>query len=528
MTDKALAYAMYAEQKAREISTSHRNWTSYLKTASRMYKYSYYDQLLIHAQRPDATACASYELWNKRMQRYIKRGSTGIGLLDIDQEHTRLHYVFDVSDTGARPGAVPVELWSMNADNETAVAIALADTYGVSNQLPLPDQLTIIIAGMTRDYWMEHREHLIGNIDGSQLMGYDEGAIGSAFRRIAAASTLYTILNRCGYEPDKLLSPDDFKDVQLFSTADTIAGVGSAVSINSGLVLRQIERTVREYERSHEHDRTDLHPEGRLLLSESDGGRTEDSAAGQVRTDAPDILEGTLSSAAEQTRTERDAVSAPDGDRQDRSGENRPDDAHPDGAERRDGRTEAPGSDEVGGADEQLPPADRGDDSERTGVQLSEETTEDLSESTPAAEEPPASAAPTMEEALQAVVRIQPDSEQLNLFDFPLLTEAEQIASINQAESAPVPFAFPVAQSDIDHILRTGDNTRYHRQLIVSEFSKGKSPEQLVPLLKEVYHGGNGIVTEHGRISAWYGEDGIRVSKGNASRYSQEKRCKNL
>lgn len=244
MTDKALAYAMFAEQKAQEISTSHRNWTSYLKTASRMYKYSYYDQLLIHAQRPDATACASYELWNKRMQRYIKRGSTGIGLLDIDQEHTRLHYVFDVSDTGARPDSVPVELWSMNADNETAVVIALADAYGVSNQLPLPDQLTIIVAGMTRDYWMEHREHLIGNIDGSQLMGYDEGAIGSAFRRAAAASTIYTILNRCGYEPDKLLSPDDFKDVQLFSTADTIAGIGSAVSINSGLVLRQIERTV--------------------------------------------------------------------------------------------------------------------------------------------------------------------------------------------------------------------------------------------------------------------------------------------
>lgn len=522
MTDKALAYAMYAEQKAREISTSHWNWTSYLKTASRMYKYSFYDQLLIHAQRPDATACASYELWNKRMQRYIKRGSTGIGLLDIDQEHTRLHYVFDVSDTGARPGAAPVELWSMNADNETAVAIALADAYGVTDQLPLPDQLTIIVAGMTRDYWMEHREHLIGNIDGSQLMGYDEGAIGSAFRRVAAASTLYTILNRCGYEPDKLLSPDDFKDVQLFSTADTIAGVGSAVSVNSGIVLRQIERTVREHERSHEHDRTDLHPEGRLFLSEPDGGRTEDPAAGQVRTDAPDIPEETLSGAAEPARPERDAVSAPDGDRQARSGEDRPDDAHPDGAERRDGRTEAPGSDEVGGADEQLLPADRGDDPERTGVQLSEETAENLPESTPVTEEPeepPVPAAPTMEEALQAVVRIQPDSEQLNLFDFPILTEAEQIASINQAESAPAPFAFPVAQSDIDHILRTGDNTRHHRQLIVSEFSKGKSPEQLVSLLQRVYHGGNGIVTEHGRISAWYGEDGIHLSKGNASRY---------
>lgn len=522
MTNKALAYAMFAEQKAQEISTSHRNWTSYLKTASRMYKYSYYDQLLIHAQRPDATACASYELWNKRMQRYIKRGSTGIGLLDIDQEHTRLHYVFDVSDTGARPGSVPVELWSMNADNETAVAIALADAYGVSDQLPLPDQLTIIVAGMIRDYWMEHREHLIGNIDGSKLMGYDEGAIGSAFRRAAAASTIYTILNRCGYEPDKLLSPDDFKDVQLFSTADTIAGVGSAVSISSGLVLRQIERTVREYERSHEHDRTDLHPEGRLLLSESDGGRTEDTAAGQVRTDAPDIPEGTFPGAAEPARPERDAVSAPDGDRQDRPGEDRPDDAHLDGAERRDGGTEAPGSDEVGGADEQLSPADRGDDPERTGVQLSEEPAEDLPESSPETEEPeapPAPAAPTMEEALQAVVRIQPDSEQLNLFDFPMLTEAEQIASINQAESAPAPFAFPVAQSDIDHILRTGDNTRHHRQLIVSEFSKGKPPEQLVPLLKEVYHGGNGIVTEHGRISAWYGEDGIHLSKGSAARY---------
>lgn len=237
MTDKALAYAMFAEQKAQEISTSHQAWTSYLKTASRMYKYAYYDQLLIHAQRPDATACAPYDLWNKRMKRYIKRGSKGIALLDIDQEHPRLHYVFDVSDTGVRPDSLAVEPWTMNADNETAVAIALADAYGVSDQLPLPDQLTIIVSGMTRDFWLAHRTQLIGNIDGSLLMGYDEGAIGSAFRRIAAASTLYTILSRCGYEPDKLLSPDDFKDVSLFNTADTIAGIGSAVSVNSGIHL---------------------------------------------------------------------------------------------------------------------------------------------------------------------------------------------------------------------------------------------------------------------------------------------------
>jgi len=520
LTDKALAYAMFAEKKAQEITASHRNWTSYLRTASRMYKYSYYDQLLIHAQRPDATACASYEIWNKRMQRYIKRGSKGIGLLDFDQEHFRLHYVFDVSDTGARPDSIPVDLWSMNAENETAVAVALADAYGVSNRLPLPDQLTIIVAGLIRDFWLEHREHLIGKIDGTPLMGYDEGAIGSAFRRAAAASTIYTILNRCGYEPDKLLSPEDFKDVQLFSTAETIAGIGSAVSVNSGLVLRQIERTVREYERSNEHDRTDLHPEGRLPLSEPDGGRTENPAAGQVREDAQDVPEGTFPGATEPAGPERNAVRAPDGDRPDRSGEDRPDDAHPDGTERRDGGTEAPGSDEVGGADEQLPPSDRGDDPERSGVQLSEETAEDLSEPTSVTEKPPVPTAPTMKEALQAVVRIHPDSQQLNLFDFPLLTEAEQIASIEQAESAVfAPFAFPVAQSDIDHILRSGDNTRYHRQIIVSEFSKGKAPEELVPLLQRVYRGGNGIITDHGRFSAWYAADGIHISKGNASRY---------
>ncbi len=474
MTDKALAYAMFAEQKAKEISASYRSWTSYLQTAARMYKYDYYDQLLIHAQRPDATACASYEVWNQRMHRYIRRGSKGIGLLKLGQEQARLHYVFDIADTGTRPTSVPFEPWQVNAGNETAVAIALADAYGVPDQLPLPDQLTMIAARLTRDFWQQHREHLTDNIDGSRLMEYDEGAIGSAFRRAAAASTLYTLLYRCGYEPNKLLAPEDFKDVQLFSTANTIIGIGSAVSINSGLVLRQIERTVREYERSNEHDRTDLHPEGRLLLPESDGGRRENAAAGQVREDAPEVPVGAFPGAAEPARPERDAVPAPDGDRPDRPGAARPDDAHPDGTERRDGGAEAEGSDEVGGRDEQPASADRGNHPDGAGLQL-------------------------------------------NFLDIP--PEILQIESIDQAESAPAPFAFPVAQSDIDHILRTGDNTQNHRQMIVSEFSKGKSPEELVPFLRQVYHGGNGIITDHGHISAWYAEDGIHLSKGRAARY---------
>ena len=497
VTDKALAYAIFAEQKAVEIASSPAKWAAFLHTASRMYKYDYFDQLLIHAQRPDATACASYEIWNQRMNRYIKRGHKGIGLLDIKEQEMRLHYVFDVSDTGTRPNSLPVELWQLDERHEVAVIHMLSREYGVPDNIPLADQFVMIASQLANTFWHNNYRAIedLDLIDGTESVTYDRGAIGSAFRRAAAASTAYVLMLRCGEPADQYISREDMRDVMGFSSPEALATLGSAVSSATGQVLRQIERTVKSIERSREeNDRTDLHPERGLLASEP--SRTgEDAAAGNVREDAPEVPDGAPAGNAESSGSDRETVSASDGDRQDSAGEVRPDDADSDATEQRNGEPEGIRSDEVGGHDEQPTASDRGNDPGRAGVQLIE-------------------GSHTADNPAQA------DSQQLNFFDFAFPTEAEQITSIDQAKSAAnAPFAFLVDQSDIDHMLRTGDNTRHHRQLIVSEFSKGKPPEQLVPLLKEVYHGGNGIVTEHGRISAWYGDDGIHLSKGNAARY---------
>lgn len=253
MTDKALVYAMFAEEKAKEIATSQKAWTSFLSTVSRVYKYHYFDQLLIHAQRPNATACAPYEVWNNRMNRYIRRGSKGIGLLDISENKTTVHYVFDISDTGERANSKQFIPWELTADNETAVHLMLSREYDIPADIPLPDQIEMISALLTRDYWNEHQKEIVDKFDGALISSYDSSEVGGAFRRAAAASIAYTLMMRCGEQVDRYFQPEDFRDVFVFNTPTTIAAVGSAVSVCCGQVLRQLERTIKEAERSHDN-----------------------------------------------------------------------------------------------------------------------------------------------------------------------------------------------------------------------------------------------------------------------------------
>ena len=484
MTDKALAYALLAEDKAKEIATSQKAWTSYLATASRVYKYTYHDQLLIRAQRPEATACAPYDVWNNRMNRYIRRGSKGIALLDISNNKTNIHYVFDISDTGERPNSKQVIPWEITAANESAVHLMLAKEYGVPLDIPLPDQLEIISAMLTRDYWNEYQKEILSKFDGALIESYDDSEIGAAFRRAAAVSTAYTLMLRCGEPADRYFQPEDFADVFAFNTPMTIAAIGSAVSVSCGQVLRQIEKTIKEAERSHEHERTDLHPARRLPVPEPDLGG-EAGGTGQVREDAQDIPDREPPAAAEQAGAVREAVPAPGGDQPDSGSSAGTPDEPAEGAERRDGGAESPRSDAVGRPDEQPEGAGRRDDPDGAGVQLNQEL-----------------------------------SEQLNLFELAIPPEAEQMMSIDQAESAVfAPFAFTVAQEDIDHILRNADNTRDHRMIIVAEFAKQKPLDELARILSKVYHGGYGIEGKHGHIAAWFAEDGIHISSGHAARY---------
>ena len=501
MPSKLQTYMQMADEAQRQITGSYRGWTGFLTTAARLYKYPYAEQVMIHAQRPDATACAEYDFWNEKMGRYVRRGSKGIALIDSSGERPRLRYVFDVSDTGGREFPKSRYLWEYREEHADAVSAMLESRYGVDGKGGLPDQLERIASQLAEEYWRDYKRDILAIVDDSFLYGYDEFNVGAAFQSAAAVSIAYSLMSRCGLEADDRFEHEDFLSIFDFNTPEAAAELGTAVSRINGEVLRQIEVTIKNYEReklaerSHSHDRTDLHQERGLPDSRPDaerdaGGR---ETPGQVRETAQELPSGAQTGAVQPSGAVGEAVPAPAGDRRDGEPEIGADDAGADEVGGRDGGAESPRSDEMGGADEQPEGAGGGDHSQRAGVQL----TNDAPEAEPA--QPPI-----------------PQAYQLSLFP----TEEEQIAYIAEAESyTPSAFSMSIPQSDIDHILRMEGNADYARMKIATEFSKGKSVEEIAAFLQSSFHGGNGIVTENGRYSAWYAEDGIHIANGDAARY---------
>ena len=259
MATKAQVYATLADDTARKITGDYLDWAAFLDTSSRLYKYPFHDQLLIYAQRPDATACAEYDIWNDTMRRYIRRGSKGIALLSPGPGGMSVRYVFDVSDTGERRGSRRVEPWVLAEGNMEPVKQMLENAYYADASMPLSGQIGQIATQQALAYWREHRRDIIGSVDGSYLSEYDEFNIGASFRKAAAASISYSLQARCGLEPE--LFREDFTEVLDWNTPATVAELGKAVSEISGQVLRQIEKTIRQVERSMEHERTDLQEE---------------------------------------------------------------------------------------------------------------------------------------------------------------------------------------------------------------------------------------------------------------------------
>ena len=501
MPSKLQTYMQMADEAQRQITGSYRGWTGFLTTAARLYKYPYAEQVMIHAQRPDATACAEYDFWNEKMGRYVRRGSKGIALIDSSGERPRLRYVFDVSDTGGREFPKSRYLWEYREEHADAVSAMLESRYGVDGKGGLPDQLERIASQLAEEYWRDYKRDILAIVDDSFLYGYDEFNVGAAFQSAAAVSIAYSLMSRCGLEADDRFEHEDFLSIFDFNTPETAAELGTAVSRINGEVLRQIEVTVKNYEReklaerSHSHDRTDLHQERGLPDSRPDaerdaGGR---ETPGQVRETAQELPSGAQTGAVQPSGAVGEAVPAPAGDRRDGEPEAGADDAGADEVGGRDGGAESPRPDEMGGADEQPESAGRGDHPQRAGVQL----TNDAPEAEPA--QPPI-----------------PQAYQLSLFP----TEEEQIAYIAEAESyRPSAFSMSIPQADIDHILRMEGNADYARMKIATEFSKGKSVEEIAAFLQSSFHGGNGVVTENGRYSAWYAEDGIHIANGDAARY---------
>ena len=490
MPSKVQLYAQMADRTAEQITGSYQKWTAFLTTAARLYKYPYNEQLMIFAQRPEATACAEYDLWNKQMRRYVRRGSKGIALVDTSSDQPKLRYVFDVSDTSGGENSRRPYLWEYRQEYREVVSAALEHRFDVSGENGLADQMERVAAQLVDEYWHDNWRDIVGIVDGSFLEDYDEFNIGAAFRNAAVVSTTYALLSRCGMQPRDYFEHEDFLNVFDFNTPQTVAALGTAISQSSELVLRQIEVTIKNYERekiaerSESHERTDLHPQRGLSDSRPEPDRAAASPAGQVRQDAEGLPEGASSGAVEQPAAVREAVPPSAGDRRGSEQPTGTDDAGADEVSGRDGSAESQRPDEVGRADEHAESAGRGNDPHGTGVQLN------------------------MFDA--------PAGAQMSFFP----SEAEQIQSIAEAESVtPSAFSMFISQDDIDHILRAGGNADAARMKIAAEFSKQKPLEDRAAFLKALYHGGNGLITDNGRLSAWYGDDGIHIATGDTSRY---------
>ena len=485
MPSKYQEYRQMADTAERQLTSSYKSWTQFLRTAARLYKYPYNEQVMIHAQRPDATACAEYDFWNKKMGRFVRRGSTGIALIDTSGQKPQLRYVFDVADTGEREHSRPMHLWQFRAEHEDTVAAALERSYDVSGSNGIVEQMESVAAQLAIEYWADYKRDILNNIDDSYLDGYDEFNTEVQFRNAAKVSITYMLMSRCGLEPEAYLEPEDFMSVFDFNTPAAVAALGTAVSEISQQVLRQIEVAIRNYERerSQNHDRIDLHEERRLPDSRPEAKRgSGEQAPGQVRDAAKDLPSGASPHPLEPDDSVRDAVSAPAGDRRDGAPEAGTDDAGADAVGGRDGSAESPRPNEMGGPDEHLQGAGRGDHPQRADLRISEPPTR---------------------------------GGQLSFFP----TEAEQITAIEEAESAQAPFAFSVSQAQLDHVLRLGGNEDDTRMVIAAAFQKQKSTEDIAALLQNTFHGGNGFKTPEGELSAWYAVDGIHIAPGRSAEY---------
>ena len=415
MPSKTEEYLALAQRTANGLTRYWESWTDYLTTASRLYKYPFADQLMIYAQRPDATACAEFDIWRNRMNRYVRRGSKGIALLDESSGFPRLHYVFDVSDTGVRRNSRDPEVWQLGPDLVQPVSEMLAATYGISGER-VSQQLADIAGKLVADYWDNNGEDIRAIVDGSLLMDYDEAGVEMQFKSAAAISVTYTLLERCGFEPAGWFDKDDFQAVYNFSTPDSVYALGAAVSDMSREVLRNIERTVkttirrRNAERSqYEYEQqSELHADRGLSSPEPDPASAEDPA-GQVRQAAPDVSDESSPGAVQHDAPEWEPVPAPDGG----GADGREPDAADHGAasETEPGPGQGESADGVGAAHEQPESAGRGTGDDGADLQLS-------------------------------------------FFDAHIPTETEQIKKIDQAESEKTPSAFVLSQAEIENELR--------------------------------------------------------------------------
>ena len=464
-------YVQLAAQTAREISADGETWRSFLQTASTLYKYGFYDQMMIYAQRPDATACASFELWTNTMRRYVRRGAKGIALLDMTGDVPRYRYVFDISDTGARQNARTPFTWAIREENSMPIAAVLEKEYGISANRGLAGQLEEIAMQKAMDYWQEHQDELRDIVDGSLLMEYDELNLELAFRNTATTGVQYMLLSRCGLAEEHRFEPEDFATILEWNTPRALSALGTAVSEISEEVLRSIEREARSVERSRPY--AELQNGERLSDSRPENpGRAGD--AEQVRQDAQGVSEGAQKDDVQQPAADGRTDGASDGDRPDGGRAGEPHGQRDGGGAGRERSAEGTRPDGVGRRDEQPESAGRGNRTERAGVRL--------------------------------------NPGQTSLFE--TITEYSEGAD-DRAVSAP-----SFISKALDTALRFGGNGEDTRMELAFDAMIGKTNEEIALRMKTLYHDGNGFELDGRRFSVWFDPSGIQMAAGDRARYA--------
>ena len=464
-------YVQLAAQTAREISADGETWRSFLQTASTLYKYDFYDQMMIYAQRPDATACASFELWTNTMRRYVRRGAKGIALLDMTGDVPRYRYVFDISDTGARQNARTPFTWTIREENSMPIAAMLEKEYEVSANRGLAGQLEEIAMQKAMDYWQEHQDELRDIVDGSLLMEYDELNLELAFRNTATTGVQYILLSRCGLAEEHRFEPEDFATILEWNTPRALSALGTAVSEISEEVLRSIEREARSVERSRPY--AELQNGERLSDSRPENpGRAGD--AGQVRQDAQGVSEGAQKDDVQQPAAGGRTDDASGGNRPDGGRAGEPHGQRDGGGAGRERSAEGTRPDGVGRRDEQPESAGRGNRTERAGVRL--------------------------------------NPGQTSLFE--TITEYGEGAD-DRAVSAP-----SFISKALDTALRFGGNGEDTRMELAFDAMIGKTNEEIALRMKTLYHDGNGFELDGRRFSVWFDPSGIQMAAGDRARYA--------
>ena len=520
-----------AQEHATLVSSSPRDWMGYMDTAARLYRYPFTDQLLIHAQHPQATACASLELWNEKMFRWVNRGARGIALLDENGHNTRLRYVFDISDTHMVAGGRSPYLWQMQEHQQEEILTHLAEAYGLEEKDTgtLSDALMAVAREMVADSLEEYLDGLEYAAEGTYLEDLDEVTIRSDFRQLATDSVYYMLCRRCGLEPMELLEEEDFMHITDYNLLSVLTFLGNAASQISESVLIDIGRTVhkisleearKEVEISSERNYnnfntlmrenknqdvennkeenieneggtdygTDISSQGGLPVSEPDrrGGRSDDR---EIRDASEDIPEGTQEQPVSEPVPDRKAEQPSGRDREGSTGE----DGQPDGetAEEPSGTGQGSRPDGLDSTYERTDGNSGREHLDGIGIQLVEDTREDgLSK----AEEEIASA--------------------LSLPEYP--TANEQRRQIEERAAALYAGEIPIPESVVDEILRTGGNRAGSQLRIIYNFMSEQPPEEYTEFVKREYRkGGKGFQIDGSEYSVWFDETGMQIAVGH-------------